>query len=61
MATTPHVAPACPHCGALIGDAGVHATNVETDPPGGVLLVACGVCSKVLGILPGQLVPDASP
>ena len=59
MATTPHLAPACPHCGRDLGDAGVNAINAETTPTGGVLLVACGACSKVLGVLPGQLVPDA--
>jgi hypothetical protein len=59
MATTPHLVPACPHCGGNLGEAGVHAINAETDQPGDVLLVTCGACAKVLGVLPGQLVPAA--
>jgi hypothetical protein len=60
MATTPLTAPACPHCGRSLGEVGVRAINAETDQPGDVLLVACGACAKVLGVLPGQLVPAAT-
>jgi hypothetical protein len=49
--------PVCPHCSAHLDETGTVATNVATDSAN-VELVCCGACSKVLGVLSGQLLPQ---
>jgi hypothetical protein len=51
------MSPLCPYCSADLSEVGVVATNVRTDS-GNAEVVSCGACSKVLGVLSGQLIPE---
>ena len=42
---------------ADLSEVGAVATNVSTES-GNAEVVSCGACSKVLGVLSGQLIPE---